>query len=172
MLLYYEILYQQHEFFEVFVNRQQQFLKYTLFKNLKQTISYAISQGEQRQIFLLDESRFDFVQFDCLINTEDPVSMNAINTMISQKIKEIQSKKESVPLGKKLFFTLDHIMIDGEPSQTCIGRTGQIYFKVYVIYIKIPSYNDFVGRFGLAMMKNIIILPQSFHTMMFLKHTL
>lgn len=68
---------------------------------------------------------------------------------------------------------IDSIHINGEEKKYVIGETGEIFFRLYIVYVNKQTLNIINSVYGNVFeMKNITILPQSFHTLLFLRNNL
>ena len=68
---------------------------------------------------------------------------------------------------------VDSIHVNGEEKKHVIGETGEIFFRLYIVYLHKQTMNSINSVYGnLLEIKNITILPQSFHTLLFLRNNL
>jgi len=63
--------------------------------------------------------------------------------------------------------------VNGEPKKYVIGEQGQIFFRLYMMYLHKTTLNVFNSFYGDVMdQQGVTILPQSFYSMLFLRDAL
>lgn len=68
---------------------------------------------------------------------------------------------------------IDSIHINGEEKKHIIGKNGEIFFRLYIVYLHKKTMNIINSVYGnLLDVSNLNILPQSFHTLLFLRNNL
>lgn len=170
MTLYYHYTYEQHQSFEIYKQRHQQFVSFTLYHNLSGIAEYIHKSGEDEHVLLLDESAFDVFQFDCVREGEEWFSIHDLNTVIQSKQQEI--KNQYRPSSNLLYHTIDMMYHDGEETTHLIWHTGILLWKISFVYIKQHILTILRQSCSLALMEHIRIYPQTFFTIGMLKDTL
>lgn len=144
---------------------------YTLHESLPNIIRKSREYPKYQHFFLLDESRFSFFRCDVSEEFAEPVTIQTLNTIVQNKIRETRCTHNID--GTVVTNYIDTIFVDGEQKQFLIGQKGQIFFRLYIVYIGKQSLNTFNSTYGNVLdCKNIQILPQSFHTIFFLRESL
>jgi hypothetical protein len=119
----------------------------------------------------LDESRFSFFRFDIFQHSSEKFTLNELKKIISEKCQE--TKKQHDVDGERIMAYIDTIYVDGEEKKYLIGETGEIFFRLYIIYLGKQSLNTINSTYGnFFAIKNITFIPQSFHTLLFLRNSL
>lgn len=168
MLLYYEYLHEKTNYFQVTQQKNAKFFKFTVYKKFSQLLDYSRQFADQEQVFLLDESRFDFFKFDILKYFENTCTISDINKLVDEKISHI--KKEINPDSEVLFHTINTIFVDGSPAKFVIGQKGQIFMSLHLVYIKKKTLFDCMAvLWQIKHNKNITVIPESFYTQFFIK---
>ncbi|NOZ44041.1 MAG: hypothetical protein GXP45_02690 [bacterium] len=153
------------------IREGQKISSYIFHKNLKQTIDYASEYPKYKNIFLLDDSRFSFVRFDIFEHFEEKFRLKDLQDIIKQKSDE-QERNLAIK-SQKLVSYIDTIYVDGESKKYVIGEKGDIFFRLYMIYISKTTLNNFNSHYGNVLQtKEVTILPQAFHSLLFLRDTL
>ena len=68
---------------------------------------------------------------------------------------------------------VDSIHVNGKEKKHIIGETGEIFFRLYIVYLHKKTMNTINSVYGNFLKNNnISILPQSFHTLLFLRNNL
>lgn len=170
--LRYEYLSESFPRCNVFKLREQMELQtYTLHESLPNIIRKSRQYPKYKHFFLLDESRFSFFRCDISENFVEPVTIQSLNILIQNKIKETRSTHNID--GIVVTNYIDTIFVDGEQKQFLIGHKGQVFFRLYIVYLAKQSINTFNSTYGNVLQsKEVQILPQSFHTVFFLRESL
>lgn len=145
--------------------------QYYLHEHLSQIVEKSYNYPWVKQAFLLDESRFSFFRFDIYLDCPDGFTIQMLHDITAEKMNYIEREQ-----GVSWWFLstyVDSIFVNWEEKQRMIWESGTIFFRLYIIYIDYTSLNQFDGVFGkVRENKNIEILPQSFHTTLFLRNNL
>lgn len=68
---------------------------------------------------------------------------------------------------------IDTVFVDGEEKKFVIGEKGEIFFRLYIMFLNKTTINQFNSEYGNVLdEKKITILPESFYTLMFLRNNL
>lgn len=145
---------------------QQFFLHDKFSKILDKTLEYP----KQKHVFLLDESRFSFFRFDIFLDTKKNITIQDLQDLIDKKIDLIEH--EHGVQWKFLATYIDSIFVDWEEKTRVIWSSWSIFFRLYIIYMDMNSFNEFKSVYWSWVQENphIKILPQSFHTTLFLRN--
>lgn len=144
---------------------------YIFHKKLKEIISYADEYPKYKNIFLLDDNRFSFARFDIFEHFDEKFSLQDLQDIIRQKWN-IEKKRHELN-WEKLVSYIDTIYVNGEAKKYVIGEKGDIFFRLYMVYIQKTTLNQFNSTYGNVLKtKEVTILPQSFHSLLFLRNTL
>ncbi|HBB03640.1 TPA: hypothetical protein DCZ39_01890 [Patescibacteria group bacterium] len=146
-------------------------MQYILHENLEKIANESRDYPKYTHYFMLDESRFSFFRFDVFQTFDKKFTIQDLNTIIEEKSQA--TKKHNDVDGEKIMVYIDNIHINGEEKKHVIGETGEIFFRLYIVYLNKQSINTMNSVYGnLFNIKNINILPQSFHTLIFLRNNL
>jgi len=153
------------------IRPQQQVQKFIYHKSLSKIIDYAQEYPRYKHIFMLDESRFNFFRFDVFEHFDKKFTLNDLQKIIKYRC---DSKKKEYNLDwEKLVSYIDTIYINWEEKKFVIWKKWDIFFRLYIVYIQKKSLNLFKSTYwDLSKMQDINIVPQSFHSLMFLRNTL
>lgn len=166
---YYSEVYPRCNVFKL--REKTELQTYTLHESLPNIIRKSGEYPKYHHFFLLDESRFSFFRCDVSEEFAEPITIQMLNTIIQDKIKETRCTHNID--GTIVTNYIDTIFIDGEQKQFLIGQKGHIFFRLYIVYIGKQSLNTFNSTYGNVLdYKQIQILPQSFHTIFFLRESL
>ena len=168
----YEYLSESYPRFRVYKSREQeQILPYVLHEDFKDVVKQSELYPKYNHFFMLDESRFSFFRFDIFLTKSERMTLQDIKDIIHEKCKE--AKKEHDIDGERIMAYMDSIFIDGEEKKYVIGEQGEIFFRLYIIYLNKKSINTINASYGnFFAIKNISLIPQSFHTLLFLRNSL
>ncbi len=168
----YEHLSESHPMFRVYkIREQEQILQYMLHENLVNITDESREYPKYNHYFMLDESRFSFFRFDILEQFETKCSLQDLKNIIKEKCES--TKKHNDVDGEKIMIYMDSIYVNGEQKKYVIGESGHIFFRLYIIYINKKTMNTINSVYGnLLEQPRINILPQSFHTLLFLRNNL
>jgi hypothetical protein len=120
---------------------------------------------------MLDESRFSFFRFDVFQKFEKKFTYQDLKDIIEEKCQS--TKKHNDVDGERIMVYVDSVHVDGEEKKHVIGESGEIFFRLYIVYLNKKTMNIVNSVYGnLFEMQNINILPQSFHTLLFLRNNL
>lgn len=161
----------QNPRFRVYKIREKQIQQYYAQENLKNCIKSSRDYPRYEHIFLLDENRFSFFRFDIFENYTQEVSIDDLQNIIKDKQSFIeQENKWNISFVSSY---IEDIFVDWEKRNFVIGEKWEIFFRIYFIYIESITLNTFCSQYYNALeCKNLTILPQSFHTILFLRRTL
>jgi len=149
----------------------QQIQQYVFHKNLKEVVDYAQDYAKYKHIFLLDESRFHFFRTDIYQDFDEKFTLEDLHKIIKYQC-DMQKKKHKLN-WEKIVSYIDTIFVDGESKNFVIGETWSIFFRLYLVYIQSTTLNTFNSFYGDTLKaSNISLVPQSFHSLLFLRNTL
>ena len=142
-----------------------------LHENLVKIANESREYPKYTHYFMLDEHRFSFFRFDVFQKFEKKFTFQDLKTIIEEKCQA--TKKHNDVDGERIMVYIDSIHVDGEEKKHVIGETGEIFFRLYIVYLNKKTMNTLNSVYGnLLNMKNINIIPQSFHTLLFLRNNL
>ena len=166
---YFSEVYPRCNVFRLRENAELQ--TYTLHESFPNIIKQSNEYPKYDHFFLLDESRFSFFRSDIFQEFSEPVTIQTLNDIIQEKITETKCVHNLD--GIVVTNYIDTIFVDGEPKQFLIGQKGQVFFRLYIVYLRKQSLNMFNSVYGHVLAhKQVQILPQSFHTIFFLRESL
>ncbi len=168
----YEHLSKSHPSFRVYkIREKDQILQYILHEDIVKITDESREYPKYTHYFMLDESRFSFFRFDIFQTYTTKFSLQDLKNIIEERCQS--TKKHNDVDGERIMVYIDSIHIDGEEKKHVIGETGEIFFRLYIVYLHKQTLNIMNSVYGnLMKTKNINILPQSFHTMLFLRNNL
>jgi len=168
----YEHLSESHPSFRVYkIREQEQILQYVLHENLVKISDESREYPKYTHYFMLDESRFSFFRFDVFQKFEKKFTYQDLKDIIEEKCDA--TKKHHDVDGERIMVYVDNIHADGEEKKHVIGESGEIFFRLYIVYLNKKTMNIMNSTYGnIFSIKNINILPQSFHTLLFLRNNL
>ena len=170
--LWYEYLSELYPRCNVFKLREQsEILSYPLHEDLSSVIKQSWEYPKYDHFFLLDESRFSFFRCDIFQEFPEEITIQSLNKLINDKI---ESTKRDLSLdGEVVTSYIDTIYVNGDEKKFLIGQKGQIFFRLYIVYLCKTSLNLFNAVHGNVLAnKKVHLVPQSFYTLMFLRNTL
>lgn len=168
----YEQLSESHPSFRVYkIREQEQILQYVLHENLVKVTDDSREYPKYTHYFMLDESRFSFFRFDIFQTFEKKFTYNDLKTIIDERCES--TKKHHDVDGERIMVYIDNIHVDGEEKKHVIGESGEIFFRLYIVYLNKKTMNIINSVYGnLFDQRNLNLLPQSFHTLLFLRNNL
>lgn len=168
----YEHLSESYPRFRVYkIQDWEKIQQYILHENFRTIIDKSLDMPKYDHTFLLDESRFSFFRFDIFIDSQEKFSLQDLHEITQEKMDLIESERSAK--WKFLTTYIDSIFINGEEKKYVIWESGTLFFRLYVIYIDTMSLNELNSAYGKVREKDSIqILPQSFHTVLFLRNNL
>ena len=167
----YEYLSEAYPRFRVYKSRDQGIAPYVLHESFADVIKQSETYPKYQHFFLLDESRFSFFRFDIYEHVSEKFTLAQLKKIISDKCEE--TKKHHDIHGERIMAYIDTIFVDGEEKKYLIGESGMIFFRLYIIYLGKQSLNTINSTYGnFFAIKNITFIPQSFHTLLFLRNSL
>jgi len=168
----YEHLSESYPRFRVYkIQEWEKIQQYVLHEDFRKIIDNSLDLPKYDHTFLLDESRFSFFRFDIFVDSQDNFSLQELHKITEEKMHFIENEKQVQ--WKFLTTYIDSIFVDWEEKKYVIGESGTIFFRLYIIYIDTISLNLLNSSYGKVREKsNIQILPQSFHTILFLRNNL
>ncbi|MDR0282045.1 MAG: hypothetical protein LBI53_01615 [Candidatus Peribacteria bacterium] len=135
---------------------------YILYEDLGTIIETTLNYPKYQHIFLLDDLRFHFFNFQIKEQFSEKVTLQQLQKLINTKIA--QANKETKE--EFLFSHIDSILINGEKKQFIIGEKGEIEFRIILIYLNRATCLEFNDKYGnFQNQKNLEILPESFQTL-------
>ena len=168
----YEHLSASHPSFRVYkIREKEQILQYVLHENLVKITDESLEYPKYNHYFMLDESRFAFFRFDIFQIFDRKFTFQDFKDIIEDKCQA--TKKYNDVDGERIMVYIDSIHINGEEKKYVIGESGEIFFRLYIVYLNKKTINIINSVYGnLLAVQNINILPQSFHTLIFLRNNL
>lgn len=168
----YEYLSESYPRFGVYkIQEWEKIQQHILHDNFSKIIDRSFDEEKIQHTFLLDESRFSFFRFDIFLDIEDNFSIQKLQEITQDKMDNIEFKQ--LAWWKFLTTYIDSIFVNWEEKKYIIWESGQLFFRLYIIYIDSKTLNDFNSFYWkVREKKNIQILPQSFHTILFLRNNL
>jgi len=170
--IWYEHFSKSHPNFRVYkIRAQEQILQYILHENLNKISDESREYPKYTHYFMLDESRFSFFRFDIFQTFEKKFTYQNLKEIIEEKCHS--TKKYNDVDGERIMVYIDSIHINGEEKKHIIGKNGEIFFRLYIVYLHKKTMNIINSVYGnLLDVSNLNILPQSFHTLLFLRNNL
>jgi hypothetical protein len=142
-----------------------------LHENLVKVSDESREYPKYNHYFMLDESRFSFFRFDIFEKFDKKFTFQDLKDIIEDRCQN--TKKRNDVDGERIMVYIDSIHINGEEKKHVIGETGEIFFRLYIVYLHKKTMNSINSVYGnLLETQNITILPQSFHTLLFLRNNL
>lgn len=168
----YEHLSESHPSFRVYkIREQDQILQYILHEDLVKITEESREYPKYTHYFMLDESRFSFFRFDIFQKFESKFTYQDLKDIIEEKCQA--TKKHNDVGGERIMVYVDSVHVDGEEKKHVIGESGEVFFRLYIVFLDKTTMNTINSVYGnLFDTKNINILPQSFHTLLFLRNNL
>lgn len=143
--------------------------QYCIFESLEGVISQAEKYPQYEHYFLLDDTRFHFFRFDIYREREETFTIDDFNEIVQERIAYLKT----ITKEELLFTNVDSIYINGQPKKYLIGNRGQIFFRLYLIYINRDTLLEFNKSYGnFFNHKHLKVFPESFKTISFLKRKL
>lgn len=143
--------------------------QYARYETLSEVINQSFSYPHYHHYFLLDDSRFHFFRFDIYREVDTPFSIDEFNVIVQERLQYLKNQTKE----ELLFTNVDSIYVDGEPKKFLLGAKGQIFFRLYLVYINRNTLLEFNKTYGnLFHHKQLHIFPESFKTIAFLKRRL
>lgn len=168
----YEYLSESYPRFGVYkVQEWEKIQQHILHECFSKIIDKSFEYPKCQHTFLLDESRFSFFRFDVFLEVEDNFSIQKLHEITQEKMDLVELNQW---VGWKFLTTyIDSIFVNWEERKYVIWESGQLFFRLYIIYIDTKTLNQFNSIYGkIRENPNIKILPQSFHTTLFLRNSL
>lgn len=168
----YEYLSESHPRFRVYKSRdREQILPYILHESFADVVKQSEIYPKYQHFFMLDESRFAFFRFDIYLSVEEKFTLADLKEIIDEKTST--TKKHHDVHGEMIMAYVDTIYVDGEEKKYVIGEKGEIFFRLYITYLNKQSINTINSVYGnFFEIKNMTFVPQSFHTLLFLRNSL
>lgn len=143
--------------------------QYCLYADLAQIGEHSFSYPQYDHYFLLDDGRFHFFRFDIYREEDSVFTMDDFNKILQERIDYLKSQTKE----ELLFTNVDSIYINGEAKKFLIGERGQIFFRLYLIYLNRDTILALNRSYGnIFNHKHLKIFPESFKTLSFLKRKL
>lgn len=165
----YEYLSESYPRFRVYkIRDQHQIMQYTLHESFSDIIKHSLEYPKYDHYFMLDESRFSFFRYDMFKTYTETFTLKDLDDIVAEKVESIQGAG-----GEKIMTYIDTIHVDGQEKRFVIGEKWEIFFRLYVMCVDKTTTNQFNSSYGnILLEKNINIIPESFHTLMFLRDNL
>ena len=172
MQIRYEYLSESYPRFWVYrIQEWEQIQQYILHDNFSKILDKTLEYPKQKHVFLLDESRFSFFRFDIFLDNVENFSIQNLHEITEEKLNAIEHEHGAT--GHFLATYIDSIYVNWEEKTRIIWESWSLFFRLYAIYIDSQSYNEFKSVYWpINDNSNIKILPQSFHTTLFLRNNL
>jgi hypothetical protein len=168
----YENLSDNYPRFRLYkIYNQDEMQHYTMHLNLFDAVEKSLEYPKYEHIFMLDESRFSFLDLIFSKKFKEKISIQDIQEIIDSKIALIKKQRD---ISDEIISTyIDTIYIDWDSKKFLIWEKWDIFFRLYIIYIQKVSLNT-INRvyWNVLEKRNIAIMPQSFYTTLFLRNTL
>lgn len=168
----YEYLSEAYPRFRVYKIRQDhQIMPYIIHENIIQITKQSVDYPKYEHFFMLDESRFSFFRFDIFLSMETWFTYEDLKNIIEEKCKF--TKKQNDVDGERIMAYIDTIFVDWEEKKFVIWEKWEIFFRLYIVYVNKITINSLnTAYWNIFNTKNINIIPESFHTMLFLRNNL
>ncbi len=143
--------------------------QYDRYEKLDKIIADSLEYQNYDHYFLLDDSRFHYFRFDIFEEVNEPLKIVDLDRIVNERLDHLKS----VTKEELLFPSIDNIYVDWEPKKFLIWEKGQIFFRLYFIYINRNTLLEFNKYYGnIFNQENVHIRPESFKTVSFLKKKL
>ena len=143
--------------------------QYERYEALNQVIEYSLQHQNYDHHFLLDDGRFHFFRFDIYKEKDSPFTIEDFNTIIDERLEYLRN----ITQEELLFTNIDTIFVNGEEKKFLIGAKGQIFFRLYFVYLNRNTLLSFNKSYGnIFNQKNLHLRPESLKTISFLKRKL
>lgn len=143
--------------------------QYERYEALNQVIEYSLQHQNYDHHFLLDDGRFHFFRFDIYKEKDSPFTIEDFNTIIDERLEYLRN----ITQEELLFTNIDTIFVNGEEKKFLIGVKGQIFFRIYFVYLNRNTLLSFNKSYGnIFNQKNLHLRPESLKTISFLKRKL
>lgn len=168
----YEHLSESYPRFRVYKLREwQKIMQYVMHESFDNVVEQSLDYPKYKHYFMLDESRFNFFRFDIFQTFEEKFTIQDLQNIINEQIEK--TTKHHKINGEKISSYVDSIYVNWEEKSYLIWEKGEIFFRLYIIYLDKKSLNVLNSTYGDALKTpNLNIVPQSFHTMLFLRNNL
>lgn len=143
--------------------------QYERYESLDQIIEHSLQHQNYDHHFLLDDGRFHFFRFDIYKEKDSPFTIDDFNTIIDERLEYLRN----ITQEELLFTNIDTIFVNGEEKKFLIGAKGQIFFRLYFVYLNRNTLLSFNKSYGnIFNQKNLHLRPESLKTISFLKRKL
>lgn len=143
--------------------------QYERYESLDQIIEHSLQHQNYDHHFLLDDGRFHFFRFDIYKEKDSPFTIENFNTIIDERLEYLRN----ITQEELLFTNIDTIFVNGEEKKFLIGAKGQIFFRLYFVYLNRNTLLSFNKSYGnIFNQKNLHLRPESLKTISFLKRKL
>lgn len=143
--------------------------QYERYESLDQIIEHSLQHQNYDHHFLLDDGRFHFFRFDIYKEKDSPFTIDDFNTIIDERLEYLRN----ITQEELLFTNIDTIFVNGEEKKFLIGAKGQIFFRLYFVYLNRNTLLSFNKSYGNVFnQKNLHLRPESLKTISFLKRKL
>ena len=168
----YEYLSESYPRFRVYKSREnEKVLPYVIHESFADVVKQSEMYPKYQHFFMLDESRFAFFRFDVYETREEKFTLQDLKKIIDEKTAT--TKKQHDVNGERIMAYIDTIYVNGEEKKYVIGETGEIFFRLYIMYLDKKSINTINSTYGnFFEVKNTTFIPESFHTLLFLRNSL
>jgi hypothetical protein len=168
----YEYLSESYPRFRVYKSREnEKVLPYVIHESFSDVVRQSEIYPKYQHFFMLDESRFAFFRFDVYETKAEKFTLQDLKQVIDEKTAS--TKKQHNVNGERIMAYVDTIYVNGEEKKYVIGETGEIFFRLYIMYLDKKSINTINSTYGnFFEIKNTTFIPESFHTLLFLRNSL
>ena len=143
--------------------------QYERYESFDQIIEHSLQHQNYDHHFLLDDGRFHFFRFDIYKEKDSPFTIEDFNTIIDERLEYLRN----ITQEELLFTNIDTIFVNGEEKKFLIGAKGQIFFRLYFVYLNRNTLLSFNKSYGNVFnQKNLHLRPESLKTISFLKRKL
>ncbi len=170
--IWYEYLSKSQPSFRVYKTPEKdQILQYILHEDFRKIVQESNKYPKYQHFFMLDESRFSFFRFDMYETFEDKFTLQDLKNIVEEKCQA--TKKYNEVDWERIMVYIDNVIVDGEEKKYVIWEKGKIFFRLYIVYLNKTTLNSMNSVYGnIFKVKNLNIVPQSFHTLLFLRNNL
>lgn len=135
------------------------------------------ARHESDSIFLLDESYFDLFSFPMEGTFYEAITIDIIDALIHKTIRQLTLERRIK--GNLLFYDIDHISVNDQPSLYILGQTGHLRRRLSLAFIR-PRIAMACPSIAVQYTPSLIakkqswprVYPASFFTLQFIIHEL
>lgn len=166
--VYYEYVSEQNNVFHTATCEKNKIQVANIHHTLSDLVKNTLEKKSDMHYFLLHEERFFFFRFDISHTSKQPVRLRDINEIITRKVKEL--KRSHGANGTLLHTFMDSICVDGLEKKHLIGEQGEIFFRLYFVFVRPKTLHFFNKFYGdISNQHHIKLYPQSLETVLYLR---